>query len=125
MPIESVDLMREGQVIETMKAQQNQRKVHFAKSVQVDHSGWISVQVRAQYGRTPIRRPYPFAATMPVWIIIGGEPVRSPTDAEYFIAWMDRTLAQALALPAWNNEEEREQTRRLYAEAKARMRKRQ
>ena len=33
---------------------------------------------------------------------------------------MDRALAQTLALPAWNNEEEREQTRRLYAEAKVR-----
>jgi hypothetical protein len=61
---------------------------------------------------------------MPVWIIIGGQPVRSSADAQYFIDWMDRTLKQALALPAWNNEDEREQTRRLYQEAKTRMQQR-
>lgn len=125
MPIVSVDIVRDGQIVETVKAQPNQRKLHFSKSVRLDRSGWISVQAGAQYGRTPIRRPYPFAATMPVWIILGGQPVRSRPDAEYFTEWMDRTLAQALALPAWNSEEEREQTRRLYAEANARMRQRQ
>jgi hypothetical protein len=116
--------LHNGQVVETFQAQPNQRKLHIAKSVRMDRSGWISVQTRAQYGRTPIRRPFPFAATMPVWIIIGGKPVRSSADAQYFIDWMDRTLKQALALPAWNNEEEREQTRRLYLEAKTRMQKR-
>ncbi len=124
MPIVSVDIVRNGQVVETVQAQPNQRKLHFSKSVQLDRSGWISVQTRAQYGRTPIRRPFPFAATMPVWIIIGGKPVRSSADAQYFMDWMDRTLKQALALPAWNNEDEREQTRKLYLEAKTRMQQR-
>jgi len=125
MLIVSVDIVHNGKIVETIQAQPNQRKLHFSKSVRLGRSGWISVQTRAQYGRTPIRRPYPFAATMPVWIIVGGQPVRSRVDTEYFIEWMDRTLAQALALPAWNNEKEREQTRLLYAEAKARMRQRQ
>ena len=83
------------------------------------------MQIRAHYGRTPIRRPFPFAATMPVWIIIGGKAVRSRADAQYFTAWMDRTLKQALAQSAWNNEDERQQTRRLYADAAARMKQRE
>ena len=121
MPIETVEILRNGQIVETVKAQPNQRKLSFSKTVQLDHSGWISVQTRSHYGRTPIRRPFPFAATMPVWIIVAGQPVRSRADAQYFVDWMDRTLKQALAQSAWNNDQERDETRRLYAEAKARM----
>jgi hypothetical protein len=47
--------------------------------------------------------------------------VRSRQDAEYFAAWIDRTLQQALALPAWNNESERDALRKLYADARKRM----
>ena len=90
----------------------------------IEGSGWISMQVRAQYARDPIRRPFPFAATMPVWIKVGGKPVRSKVDADYFVDWMDRTLARAMKEDAWNNEEERAETRRLYEEARAKMRAR-
>ena len=48
-------------------------------------------------------------------------PVRSREDAQYFIQWIDRTLQQALALPAWNNESERESVRALYATARRKM----
>ena len=90
------------------------------KTVTLDRSGWISVQVKAKYTRDPIRRPYPFAATMPVWITVGGKPVRSKADGEYFVQWIDRTLERAMQL-SFNNEMERGETRKLYQEARAKM----
>jgi hypothetical protein len=75
----------------------------------------------AEPARHPLRRAYPFAATMPVWVVVDGRPPRSPEDARYFIRWIDATLEKALALRAWNNETERDETRKLYAEARARM----
>jgi hypothetical protein len=50
--------------------------------------------------------------------------VRSREDADFFLDWMDKSLARAMQQAAWNNEQEREDTRKLYAEAKARMLKR-
>jgi hypothetical protein len=91
---------------------------------EVTESGWFGVQTRAQYGRTPIRRPFPFAATMPVWVTVGGKPVRSREDADFFVQWMDKSLARAMREGPWNNDQEREDTRRLYEEARARMLKR-
>ena len=76
--------------------------------------------MKAKYTRDPIRRPYPFAATMPVWITVGGKPVRSKTDGEYFVQWIDRTLERAMQL-SFNNEMERNSTRKLYEEARAKM----
>ncbi|MBI1788444.1 MAG: CehA/McbA family metallohydrolase [Acidobacteria bacterium] len=123
LPILNVDVIRNGKTVETVKPAPA-HQLRFRKQVTLDRSGWISVEVRAQYARDPFRRPYPFAATMPVWVTIGGKPVRSRADANHFVQWIDRTLAAALAQPAWNNPEEREQTRRLYQEAREKMSRR-
>ena len=107
-PVESIEVMHNGKPLGAVK------------TVTVDRSGWISVQVKAKYTRDPIRRPYPFAATMPVWITVDGKPVRSKADAEYFVQWIDRTLERAMQL-SFNNEMERNETRRLYQEARKKM----
>jgi len=120
-PIASVDLLHDNRVVAQEKPAGRPLKVRFRKTVTADHSGWFAVRVMAEPARHPLRRAYPFAATMPVWLIVDGRPPRSREDARYFIRWMDATLEKALALRAWNNESEREQTRKLYAEARARM----
>jgi hypothetical protein len=125
MPILDVEVLWKGKPIKTVKAEPEQRKLRVTMPAAVDGSGWFGVQTRAQYGRTPIRRPFPFAATMPVWVIVEGKPVQSAEDAGFFVQWIDRSLASAMAQAAWNNEQEREATRRQYEEAKARMLKRQ
>ena len=107
-PVESIEVMHNG------------RSLGNVKTVTLDRSGWISVQVKAKYGRDPIRRPFPFAATMPVWVTVDNKPVRSKADAEYFVQWIDRTLERAMKL-SFNNETERTETRKLYEEAREKM----
>jgi hypothetical protein len=115
-PVETIELLHNGEVVATRKGE-----TRLDETVTVDGSGWLAARVTARYGRHPIRAPQPFAATMPVWVTVDGRPVRSKKDAEYFAAWMDRTLERALAQQAWNNEQERADVRRLYAEARAKI----
>jgi TolB protein len=121
LPIESVELLHNNQVIDTQKPPDRPLRFRFEKVVNVERSGWFAVRVRAAYARHPIRRPYPFAATMPIWVTVASEPVRSRQDAEYFLAWLDRSLERAMAEKAWNSESEKQQTRQLYSDARARM----
>ena len=107
-PVESIEVMHNGKPLGNVK------------TVTLDRSGWISVQVKAKYTRDPIRRPFPFAATMPVWITVDGQPVRSKADAEYFVQWIDKTLERAMQL-SFNNSGEREETQTLYRDARAKM----
>jgi hypothetical protein len=107
-PVESIEVMHNGKSLGNVK------------TVTLDRSGWISVQVKAKYTRDPIRRPFPFAATMPVWITVDGKPVRSKADAEHFVAWIDKTRERAMKL-SFNNSTEREETEKLYQEARAKM----
>ena len=52
---------------------------------------------------------YPFATTSPIYVTVGGQPVRSPGDAAYFLAWIDRLEQNVLAFADWNSTGERDQ----------------
>jgi TolB protein len=118
-PIETIEIMQDGKPVHAQAGSGNRQRV--TRQIEVTRSGWISVQVRAKYGRDPIRRPFPFAATMPVWVTVDNKPVRSRADALHFVDWMDRTLERAMATGSFNNSQEREDTRALYREARTRM----
>jgi hypothetical protein len=120
-PIETIEIMHNGKPVAELKPEGTPNRAAWKKAVEVNGSGWISARVRAKYGRDPIRRPFPFAATMPVWVTVDGKPVRSKEDALYFIEWIDRTLDRAMKTGSFNNESEREEIRKLYAEAKEKM----
>jgi hypothetical protein len=110
-PVERIEILWNGEVVAKEKD----------ATVTVDRSGWVAARVIAKYGRHPIRTAQPFGATMPVWVTVDGQPMRSKKDAEYFAAWMDKTLERAMAQATWNNQEEKDAVRKLYAEARTRM----
>ena len=121
-PIELIELLFNGDVVATLEPEGEPLEAVLDEEISVSKSGWFGVRARAEFARHPIRRPYPFAATNPIRVLVDNKPIRSRADAEYFIDWMDRTLERALAMEdAWNNEQEKAEIRELYAEARARM----
>lgn len=123
-PIERVELLYNNTVVDSEEPANHPLKFRFTKTVSPGQSGWYAVRVRAQYTRHPLRTQSPFAATMPIWVLIANQPVRSRDDAEFFVKWIDKTLSDALAQKAWNNDLEKTKTRELYGEARAAMIKR-
>jgi hypothetical protein len=75
--------------------------------LRVDRSGWYTLRAFADEARHPVLDHYPFATTSPVYVTVGGAPVRSPADARYFVAWMDRVIEEAEGLKEWNTPEEK------------------
>ena len=55
----------------------------------------------------PVRDYLPFATTSPIYVTVGGEPTRSPDDADYFIAWIDRLIEMARVHDGYNTAEEK------------------
>jgi hypothetical protein len=96
-PIENIELLLNGQVIGALKPAENAPKACLEKMVKVNRSGWLAARAQAQAVRS-IRKPVPWAATMPVWVTVGHQPVRSGKDAQFFIDWLDRTLATAMGM---------------------------
>jgi hypothetical protein len=53
-----------------------------------------------------------------VYITVAGAPVRSKNDAEYFVAWTDRLIADAQNSGYWNTAEEKQKVVSLFESAK-------
>ena len=69
-------------------------------------SGWYLLRARGNGPAYPILDFYPYASTSPIYVTVAGQPIRSPRDASYFVAWIARLEAAALANKDWNTEAE-------------------
>ena len=72
----------------------------------------------------PVLDIYPFATTSPIYVIVGGAPIRSADDAKYFVAWIARVEAAATAHGGWNDAKEKSEVLQRLAAAKAVFQKR-
>jgi len=50
---------------------------------------------------------YPYGTTSPIYVTVAGQPIRSPRDADYFVAWITRLEAATAANVDWNTEAEK------------------
>ena len=53
-----------------------------------------------------------------MYVSVAGAPLRSPADATYFVAWVDRLIAAARSNANWNTEAEKLGVLGLLEEAK-------
>jgi hypothetical protein len=74
----------------------------------VNGSGWLLLRAWSERAEYPVLDLYPYATTGPVYLTVGGAPVRSAADAAYFVQWIDRVRGAALASKDWNTDAERD-----------------
>ena len=67
----------------------------------------------------PVRDYLPFSTTSPIYVTVGGEPTRSPDDADYFIAWIDRLIEMAREHGGYNTKAEKSTVLKLLTDARA------
>ena len=82
-------------------------------------SGWCVLRAWSDNAEYPVLDNYVYATTSPVYVTIGGKAPRSPEDAKYFAAWIDRTIETTSHYPDWNSPAEKEYVLKRLPEAKA------
>ena len=108
IPVDHLEVLVNGEAVAQLKPGRNGGG-DFEGSIDLQHSGWVLL--RAWGPSTPLLMDiYPYASTNPVWIEIGDAPVRSPRDAAYFVAWLERTIADVAARDDFNTAREKEAT---------------
>ncbi|MBP8924402.1 MAG: CehA/McbA family metallohydrolase [Pseudomonadales bacterium] len=118
VPVDHLEVLVNGEPVARLKPDRNGGG-DFEGNVELRHSGWVLL--RAWGPSTPLLMDiYPYASTNPVWIEIGDAPVRSPQDAAYFVAWLDRTIADVAAREDFNTATEKEATLGYLRTARAR-----
>ncbi len=87
-------------------------------SILLGASGWCVLRAFSNKAEYPILDLYPYATTSPVYVSVGGAPVRSAADAAYFVAWVDRLISAARSNTSWNTEAEKESMLTMLGEAR-------
>jgi WD40 repeat protein len=107
VPVDRLEVVGSGTVVAEIPLTGNRTRLSTTVSLPVRRSGWYLLRARGNGPAYPVLDVYPYATTSPIYVTVGGQPIRSRTDAEYFIAWIDRLEAGALAHKDWNTEAEK------------------
>ncbi len=86
--------------------------------VAIEKSGWCLVRASSAKSEYPILDNYVYGTTSPIYVMVGGKKPSSKEDAEYFVAWMDRTMAMASKYAYWNSDGEKEAALKQLKEAR-------
>ena len=108
VPVDHLELVSRGQVI--WSAENGSHPLTSADidtTVVVDASGWYTLRAWSAHATAPIMDIYPFATTSPIYVDVAGERVRSPSDKQYFLTWLNRLDADVRGYAWFNTEAER------------------
>jgi len=107
-----------GRVTETLKLQGARDSADITGAVPLRESGWCALRASSEDAEYPVLDKYVYATTSPVYVMIGGKTPRSPLDARYFAAWIDRMIDTTSLYPDWNSLAEKEYVLKRLREAK-------
>jgi hypothetical protein len=105
--VDHLELVGNGKVVASVALAGDRTRADTALTVETLESGWYVLRAYSDRAIEPVLDIYPFATTSPIYVTVGGKPVRSTVDAEYFIRWLDRLQIAVSAHEGWNSAEEK------------------
>ncbi|MYB32279.1 MAG: hypothetical protein F4Y20_07115 [Acidobacteria bacterium] len=115
-----LEIVQNGRIVHRVDATGDLKSIDAELEIPVEGSGWIAARALGppQHGAMD---SYLFAHTNPVFVIAGGEPIRSLDDAAFFVRWIDEVLEELRAMDRWDDPAQKaevlatfEEGRRLY-----------
>jgi hypothetical protein len=109
LALEKFLLVANGEVVEELPLAADRKSGEFRKKIRVTRSGWYHLRAEGNpKERFRIDAAFAQAFTNPVWVTVGGQPVRSRAAAEYCIKWIDDLRKMADAWPGWRSQKEKD-----------------
>jgi TolB protein len=118
-PLDTVELVSMGEVVHRASLSETRQLGTFSVALPVTRSGWYSVRAMGPEATFPVENTRPLAVANPVYVVVGGQPIRDRASADYFVKWIDLLTTMADAHPGWRSERERAHVLGQFAEARA------
>src|ERR1051326_5166692 len=106
--IDRFELVRNGKVIDAVAMTGDRRHGVLEKEINVGESGWYSMRAIGAPRAHPVENTRPQAVTNPIYVYVGGRPIRSKESADYFVGWIDKLKAMVEAHPGWRSDKEKQ-----------------
>jgi len=107
VPVEHLEVVCNGKVAQSLLKQASDT-ADFSGEIPLGESGWCVLRAWSEKAEYPVMDHYAYATTSPVYVTIAGKRAYANKDAEYFAAWIDRTIEATSQYPDWNSAEEKE-----------------
>ena len=108
VPLDKVMIMNNGEILKTVPLDETGSNAVFEITVDVDESGWYTLQAEGKRNTLPISDLYPQATTNAIRVYVGGDPIRNIESANYFVRWIERLIAMAEVHPGWRTTKEKD-----------------
>ena len=119
VPVDHLEVVCNGKVARELKLEGARDTADFAGTIPLSESGWCVLRAWSDKAEYPVMDNYAYATTSPVYVTIGGKRAYSRQDAEYFKAWIDRTIEVTEKYPDWNSAAEKDLVMKRLREARA------
>jgi hypothetical protein len=106
--VDHLQIVCNGKVAKELATISDRKSARVEGSIPIDASGWCILRAFSDEAEYPILDSYPYATTSPVYISVADAPLRSSSDATYFVAWIDRLISAAQSNTSWNTEAEKQ-----------------
>jgi len=118
VPLDHLQIVCNGKVAREINLKGDRKTADASGTVALDGIGWCVLRAFSDKAEYPILDLYPYATTSPIYVSVAGAPLRSPADAAYFVAWVDRLIAAARSNTYWNTDAEKESVLTTFGEAR-------
>jgi TolB protein len=119
-PLSKVWLVFNGETIRDIPLGENRNDVLYDGFVEVTESGWFHLRAEGDpSARFPLDADYAQAFTNPVWVLVGGTPIRDAASADYSLRWIDKLQAMAEDWPGWRSQKEKNHVYQQFDAARA------
>jgi TolB protein len=119
-PLDTLTLIFNGTAVEPIPLSADRTSADFKKTLKVTRSGWYHLRAEGKpEERFPLDTSFAQGFTNPVWVLVGGRPVRDRAAAEYCLKWIDKLQQLAEAWPGWRSPKEKDHVYGQFNDARA------
>jgi TolB protein len=119
VPVDRLQIVCNGSVVRELKLNGDRESANVQDFISISRSGWCLLRGWSEKAEYPILDSYPYATTSPIYVNVAGSAPKSPQDAAYFLAWIDRLIENAKSNQDWNTDAERLSVLSLLDQAKS------
>jgi hypothetical protein len=118
VPMDHLEVVCNGQVVQSLAFNAKRDAADVSGTIPLKESGWCLLRASSDKAEYPVLDNYVYATTSPIYVTVDGKKARSPEDAKYFAAWIQRTIEITGQYPDWNSAAEKEYVMGRLSEAK-------
>lgn len=119
VPVDHLEVVCNGKVARELRLPADRENADEEATIPISQSGWCMLRAWSEKAEHPILDDYVYATTSPIYVNVAGSVQKSPEDAAYFIAWIDRLVAMTKSNQDWNTNTEKAAVLKALDDARA------